>query len=239
MSGGDHTMTTIRRSNERGGGDYGWLKTQHTFSFSDYHDPKWMGFRSLRVINEDWVAPKGGFPTHPHRDMEIITYVLSGKLEHKDSLGTGSVILPGDGQRMTAGRGIRHSEANPSAAESVHLLQIWILPDKQGHEPGYEQKAFPEAEKRGKFRLIASNDGAEGSVKINQDAKLFVTLLAAGEEVTQTLAAKRHAWLQVAKGEVELNGQKLHQGDGAAISEEKKVTIKASEDAEALLFDLA
>jgi redox-sensitive bicupin YhaK (pirin superfamily) len=217
-------MVTIRPSNERGGGDYGWLKTRHTFSFNDYHDPKWMGFRSLRVINEDWVAPNGGFPTHPHRDMEIITYVLSGKLEHKDSLGTGSVILPGDGQRMTAGRGIRHSEANPSATESVHLLQIWILPDKQGHEPGYEQKSFPEVEKRGKF---------------NQDAKLFVTLLAPGDEITQSLDAKRHVWLQVAKGEVELNGQKLHQGDGAAISEEKKLTIKATEDAEVLLFDLA
>jgi hypothetical protein len=171
--------------------------------------------------------------------MEIITYVLSGKLEHKDSLGTGSVILPGDGQRMTAGRGIRHSEANPSSTESVHLLQIWIFPDKQGHEPGYEQKSFPESEKRGKLRLIASNDGAEGSVKINQDAKLFVTRLASGEEVTQSLGAKRHAWLQVAKGEVELNGQKLHQGDGAAASEEKKLTIKATEDAEVLLFDLA
>ena len=232
-------MINIRRGNERGGGNYGWLDTKHTFSFSDYWDEKWMGFRSLRVINEDWVAPSSGFPTHPHRDMEIITYVLSGQLEHKDSLGTGSVILPGDGQRMTAGRGIRHSEANPSSSESVHLLQIWILPDKQGYEPGYEQKSFPEAEKRGKFRLIASSDGAEGSVKINQDAKLFVTLLAPGEEVTQPLAAKRHAWLQVAKGEVELNGQKLHQGDGAAISEEKKLTIKATEDAEVLLFDLA
>jgi hypothetical protein len=198
-----------------------------------------MGFSVLRVINDDHVAPGKGFGTHPHRDMEIITYVLSGKLEHKDSLGTGSVILPGDGQRMTAGRGIRHSEANPSSTESVHLLQIWILPDKQGHEPGYEQRAFPEAEKRGKFRLIASSDGAEGSVKINQDAKLFVTLLAAGAEVTQALAAQRHAWLQIAKGEVELNGQKLHQGDGAAISEEKKLTIQASEDAEVLLFDLA
>jgi redox-sensitive bicupin YhaK (pirin superfamily) len=232
-------MITIRRSDERGGGDYGWLKTRHTFSFSDYEDSKWMGFRSLRVINEDWVAPKGGFPTHPHRDMEIITYVLSGKLEHKDSLGTGSVILPGDGQRMTAGRGIRHSEANASSTEAVHLLQIWILPDKHGHEPGYEQKAFPEAEKRGKFRLIASNDGAEGSVKINQDARLFATLLAPGEELTQPLGAKRYGWLQVAKGEIELNGQKLRQGDGAAISEEKKLTIKATQEAEVLLFDLA
>jgi hypothetical protein len=164
---------------------------------------------------------------------------LSGKLEHKDSLGTGSVIFPGDGQRMSAGRGIRHSEANPSTSDPVHLLQIWILPDKQGREPGYEQKSFPEAEKRGKFRLIASSDGVDGSVKINQDAKLFVTLLADGEEVTQSLAAKRHAWLQVAKGEVELNGKKLHQGDGAAISEEMKLTVKAKSDAEVLLFDLA
>ncbi|HLX85656.1 MAG TPA: pirin family protein [Terriglobales bacterium] len=232
-------MITIRRSNERGGGDYGWLKTRHSFSFSDYNDPKWMGFRSLRVINEDWVAPKSGFPTHPHRDMEIITYVLSGKLEHKDSLGTGSVILPGDGQRMTAGRGIRHSEANPSATDTVHLLQIWILPDKQGHEPGYEQRSFPEAEKRGKFRLIASNNGAEGSVKINQDAQLRVALLAPGEEVTHPLAPKRSAWVQVAKGEVELNGEKLRQGDGAAISDEKLLTVTATEDAEVLLFDLA
>jgi len=232
-------MITIRRSKERGGGDYGWLNTRHTFTFNDYWDEKWMGFRSLRVINEDWVAPNSGFPTHPHRDMEIITYVLSGKLEHKDSLGTGSVILPGDGQRMTAGRGIRHSEFNPSATEKVHLLQIWILPDKQGHEPSYEQKSFPEAEKRGRLRLIASGDGADGSVKINQDAKLFVTLLAPGEEVTHPLGGKRHAWLQVAKGEVELNGQKLNQGDGAAVSEEEKLTIKGTKDAEILLFDLA
>jgi redox-sensitive bicupin YhaK (pirin superfamily) len=232
-------MLTIRHSNDRGGGDYGWLKTQHTFSFSDYRDDKWMGFRSLRVINEDWVAPSSGFPTHPHRDMEIITYVLSGQLEHRDSLGTGSVILPGDGQRMSAGRGIRHSEYNPSPTEKVHLLQIWIMPDKQGHEPGYEQKSFPEAEKRGKLRLIASRDGAEGSVKINQDAKLFVTLLSPGDEVKHALGAKRHAWLQVAKGEVELNGKKLHQGDGAAISDEKNLTVKGIKDAEVLLFDLA
>ena len=232
-------MLTIRRSGERGGGDHGWLKTHHTFSFNDYWDEKWMGFRSLRVINEDSVAPNSGFPTHPHRDMEIITYVLSGQLEHKDSLGTGSVILPGDGQRMTAGRGIRHSEYNPSATEKVHLLQIWILPDKQGYNPGYEQKTFPEAEKRGRLRLIASNDGDDGSVKIHQDAKLFVTLLAPGEKVRHALGAKRHAWLQVAKGEVELNGQKLGQGDGAAVSDEKQLAIKASKDSEVLLFDLA
>ena len=232
-------MLTIRRSNERGGGDHGWLNTHYTFSFNDYMDDKWMGFRSLRVINEDWVAPSQGFPTHPHRDMEIITYVLSGQLEHKDSLGTGSVILPGDGQRMSAGRGIRHSEFNPSPDEKVHLLQIWILPDKNGYDPGYEQKSFPEAEKRGRLRLIASSDGSDGSVKIHQDAKLFVTLLAPGEEVRHTLGAKRHAWLQVAKGEVELNGQQLQQGDGAAVSEEKELTIKATKDAEVLLFDLA
>ena len=232
-------MLTIRRSNDRGGGDYGWLKTQHTFSFSDYWDEKWMGFRSLRVINEDWVAPSSGFPTHPHRDMEIITYVLSGQLEHKDSLGTGSVILPGDGQRMTAGRGIRHSEYNPSPTEKVHLLQIWILPDKQGHEPGYEQKTFPEAEKRGQLRLIASSDGADSSVKINQDAKLFVTLLSPGEEVKHALGAKRHAWLQVAKGEVELNGERLRQGDGTAVSDERTLSIRGTKEAEVLLFDLA
>jgi len=232
-------MITIRRSDERGGGDHGWLKTRHTFSFSDYWDDKWMGFRSLRVINEDFVGPNSGFPAHPHRDMEIITYILSGELEHKDSLGTGSVIRPGDGQRMTAGRGIRHSEFNPSATETAHLLQIWITPSKQGLEPSYEQKNFPESEKRGKLRLIASNDGADGSVKINQDAKLFVSLLAPGEEATHSLGGKRHAWLQVAKGEVELNGQKLGQGDGAAISEEKKLTIKGTKDAEVLLFDLA
>jgi quercetin 2,3-dioxygenase len=232
-------MITIRRSDERGGGDYGWLKTHHTFSFSDYLDEKWMGFRSLRVINEDWVAPSSGFPMHPHRDMEIITYVLSGQLEHKDSLGTGSVILPGDGQRMTAGRGIRHSEYNPSRSEKVHLLQIWITPDKLGYEPGYEQKSFPEAEKRGKLRLIASPGGADGSVKINQDVKVFVSLLSPGEEVRHVLAAKRYAWVQVANGEVEVNGKMLAQGDGAAVSDEKELKIKASQDAEVLLFDLA
>ena len=232
-------MITIRRSNERGGGDYGWINTRHTFSFSDYWDPRWMGFRSLRVMNEDYVAPASGFPTHPHADMEIITYVLEGKLEHKDSLGTGSVILPGDGQRMTAGRGLRHSEYNPSKTERVHLYQIWILPEKKGLEPSYEQKSFPTAEKQGKLRLIASPDAKDGSVRINQDASLYVTLLKPGEEVSHDFAGNRHGWLQVAKGSVEIAGQKLGSGDGAAISNENRVTIKSGQDSEVLLFDLA
>jgi hypothetical protein len=193
----------------------------------------------LRVINEDWVAPNTGFPTHPHRDMEIITYVLEGKLEHKDSLGTGSVILPGDGQRMTAGSGIRHSEFNPSTTDAVHLLQIWIQPEKAALPPSYEQKSFAESEKRGKLRVIASRDANNGSVKINQDAKLYVSLLKPGEEVAHEFGAGRHGWLQVARGAVEVNGKKLAQGDGAAISDEKKVSIKGADNAEVLLFDLA
>src|ERR1700745_2570254 len=232
-------MVTVRRGEERGGGNYGWLDTKHTFSFSDYWDPRWVGFRSLRVMNEDYVAPASGFPTHPHADMEIITYVLEGKLEHKDSLGTGSLILPGDGQRMTAGRGIRHSEYNPSKTDQVHLYQIWILPAKKGLEPSYEQKTFPAEEKQGKLRLIASHDAADGSVKINQDAQLYVSLLKSGEEVTHAFANNRYGWLQVAKGSVELNGKTLEQGEGAAISDELKVTIKGTEDSEVLLFDLA
>jgi redox-sensitive bicupin YhaK (pirin superfamily) len=233
------TMITVRRGNERGGGDYGWLNTKHTFSFSDYWDSRWMGFRSLRVINEDYVAPSSGFPMHPHGDMEIITYVLEGKLEHKDSLGTGSVILPGDGQHMTAGRGIRHSEYNPSSTEPVHLYQIWILPGKKGLEPSYEQKSFPIEEKQARLRLIASPDAQDGSVKINQDARLYVTLLKSGEEVTHAFGKNRHGWLQVAKGGVELHGQKLEQGDGAAISDEQRLTITGVKDREVLLFDLA
>jgi redox-sensitive bicupin YhaK (pirin superfamily) len=232
-------MITIRRSDERGGGDFGWLNTHFTFSFDQYYDPRFMGFRSLRVMNEDWVQPGQGFPLHPHRDMEVITYVLEGALEHKDSLGTGAVIRPGDGQRMSAGRGIRHSEANPSKTDPVHLLQIWITPDRTGHEPGYEQKTFPEAEKRGRLRLIASPDGKDGSVTIHQDAKLYVSLLAPGQEVKHELDKGRYAWLQVAKGAVELNGKPLDQGDGAAVSEEQKLTIKGTKDAEVLLFDLA
>jgi len=232
-------MITLRRSTERGHANHGWLDSRFSFSFSEYYDPRFMGFRSLRVINEDKVAPQGGFPTHPHRDMEIITYVLEGALEHKDSLGTGSIIRPGDGQRMSAGTGIRHSEFNPSSTEPVHLLQIWITPDREGHQPSYEQKNFPEEEKRGKLRLVASPDGAEGSVTIHQDAKLYATLLAPEQEVRHPLSTGRHAWLQVAKGKVELNGRELSQGDGAAISNEPSVNLKGKEDAEVLLFDLA
>jgi redox-sensitive bicupin YhaK (pirin superfamily) len=232
-------MIDIRRSDERGGGDFGWLKTQHSFSFDTYHDPRFMGFRSLRVINEDWVEGGHGFPLHPHRDMEIITYVLDGALEHKDSMGNGSTIRPGDGQRMSAGTGIRHSEANSSKTDPAHLLQIWILPDRRSHEPGYEQKAFPEAEKQGKLRLIASPDGTAGSVTIHQDAKLYASLLKPGQEVKHELGKGRYAWLQVAKGAVEMNGQDLSQGDGAAVSDEKTLVVKGTADAEILLFDLA
>jgi redox-sensitive bicupin YhaK (pirin superfamily) len=232
-------MITIRRSNERGGGDFGWLNTKHTFSFDTYHDPRFMGFRSLRVINEDWVQGGHGFPMHPHRDMEIITYVLEGALEHKDSMGNGSTIRPGDGQRMSAGTGVRHSEANSSESDPAHLLQIWIQPDRSGHKPGYEQKAFPEAEKRGKLRLIASPDGRDGSVRINQDARLYAVLLKPGETVKHELAGGRYAWVQVAKGSVEVNGKALSQGDGAAVSEEQELAVKGTSEAEILLFDLA
>ena len=232
-------MIQVRRSDERGGGDYGWLNTRHTFSFDQYRDPNFMGFRSLRVMNEDWVAPGQGFPMHPHRDMEIITYLLDGALEHKDSMGNGSIIRPGDGQRMSAGTGVQHSEANSSQTEAAHLLQIWIFPDRRGHTPSYQQKQFPEADKRGKLRLLASPDGEDGSVTIHQDAKLFVSLLAPGQEVVHELKKGRYAWFQVAKGAVDVNGKVLNQGDGAAISDEQNVTIKATQDSEVLLFDLA
>ncbi len=231
-------MIEIRPSNERGGGDYGWLNTRHTFSFDQYHDSRWTAFHSLRVINEDHLAPGAGFPMHPHRDMEIITYVLEGALAHKDSMGNGSIIRPGDGQRMSAGTGVRHSEANPSTKDPVHLLQIWIVPDRKGHEPGYEQKSFPEEEKRGRLRLIATPDGAEGSVTIHQDAKLYVSLLNPGEQLQHDIARGRFGWLQVAKGAVELNGTGLKQGDGAA-TDAQRLVIKGTEASEVLLFDLA
>ncbi len=232
-------MIKLLRSDDRGRTQWEWLDSRHSFSFGDYYDPANMGFRALRVINEDWVKPAAGFPRHPHRDMEIITYVLEGALEHRDSLGNGSLIQPGDGQRMSAGKGILHSEMNSSPDAPVHLLQIWILPERKGLEPGYEQKAFPREEKRGRLRLIASPDAAAGSVKIFQDARLFVALLEKDEAVEHALAAGRHAWLQVARGSVMLNGQPLAAGDGAAVSDEPSVRISGQDAAEVLLFDLA
>jgi len=231
-------VITVRRAAERGQGDHGWLLTRHTFSFADYYDPRFMGFRALRVINEDTVAPGAGFPTHAHRDMEIVSYVLEGALEHKDSLGTGSVIRPGDVQRMSAGTGVRHSEFNASRTDPVHFLQIWIEPAKTGIAPGYEQKAFSEADKRGRLRLVASPDGAEGSLTIHQDARVYATVLAPGEAVTHRLAPRRHAWVQVTRGALTVGGEPLAQGDGAAISAEADVLIVGETDAEALLFDL-
>jgi quercetin 2,3-dioxygenase len=235
-------MIQVRRAKERGHADHGWLDTFHTFSFSDYYDPKFMGFRSLRVINEDWVQPGYGFPTHPHRDMEIITVVLEGSLEHKDSMGTGSVIRPGEVQKMSAGTGVRHSEFNHSKSEPVHLYQIWILPEKEGITPMYEQKAIPAEEKQGKLKLVASPSGGNGSsaVKLYQDAELFTTQLAKSDSVEYELGDKRYAWIQVARGTVNVNGQELKAGDGAAVSQEKKLQITGSADqSELLLFDLA
>jgi redox-sensitive bicupin YhaK (pirin superfamily) len=228
----------IRAAKERGHADHGWLDTWHTFSFADYHDPQFMGFRVLRVINEDVVAPGRGFPTHGHRDMEIITYVLEGALQHRDSLGTGSIIRPGEVQRMSAGTGVRHSEANASSTEPVRLLQIWIEPARLGIEPGYEQKAFTDEDKRDRLRLVASADGAEGSVTLHQDARIYATLLGAGQSAERPLAPGRHAWIQVARGALTVNGERLGHGDGAAVSAEAAVTLVGEQDAEALLFDL-
>ena len=232
-------MISVRKASERGHFDFGWLDTYHTFSFGDYYDPRFMGFRSLRVINEDRVQPGRGFPTHGHRDMEIITYILRGGLEHKDSMGNGSVIYPGEVQRMSAGTGVRHSEYNHAPDEVVHLLQIWIEPDTLGIAPGYEQKFFADEERRGHLRLIAAPDGQDGAVQIKQDARVYAALLEEGEEVRHELSPGRHAWVQVARGAVELNGQPLQQGDGAAVSDETTLTIAARGPAEVLLFDLA
>lgn len=232
-------MITLRRSNERGHFDHGWLNTFHTFSFDQYYDPRYMGFRTLRVINEDFVAAGRGFPKHGHSDMEIITYILEGALKHEDSMGNGSVIRPGDVQRMTAGTGVRHSEQNASDQERVHLLQIWILPNTEGLEPGYEQKAFSEDERRGQLRLIASEDGREGSVLVHQDVSLFASVLPAGQEVEHTIDPLRYAWIQVARGSISVNDQKAEQGDGLVVVAESSFTIQAHEPAELLLFDLA
>jgi redox-sensitive bicupin YhaK (pirin superfamily) len=232
-------MINIRKSNDRGRANHGWLDTHFTFSFADYFDPEHVQFRTLRVMNDDRVAGSGGFPMHPHRDMEIVTYVLEGALEHRDSLGHGSVIKPGDVQYMSAGSGVTHSEFNPSKTEPVHLYQIWMLPEKKGLKPAYDQKNFDEAEKRGKLRLVASPDGRDGSLKIRQDNQLYATVLGAGDSVKHALKPERYAYVQVARGSVRLNGQQLAEGDGAAISAEKSVELTGVKDAEVLLFDLA
>ncbi len=232
-------MINIRKAGDRGHFDFGWLDTYHTFSFDQYYDPAHIHFRSLRVINEDRVQPAHGFPTHSHRDLEIITYILSGGLEHRDSMGNGSVIRPSDVQRMTAGTGVSHSEFNASNIEPVHLLQIWILPESQDLPPSYEEKHFSDEERRDRLRLIASNDGRDGSVTIHQDAEVYAALLDAGKAVTHTLAEDRYAWLQIARGAISLNEVELKEGDGAAVSNQSELTIKARDQAEVLLFDLA
>jgi redox-sensitive bicupin YhaK (pirin superfamily) len=232
-------MLTIRKADERGHFDHGWLNTYHTFSFAEYYDPAHLGFRALRVINEDRVQPGRGFPTHAHNDMEILSYVLDGELEHKDSMGNGSIIRPGDVQRMSAGTGVRHSEYNPSKEAPVHFLQIWILPERHGLVPGYEQKPFAEADTRNRLRVIASPDGRDGSVTIHQDVEVYLARLDAGHEIVQPLRVHRHGWVQVARGAVLLNGEPLSAGDGAAVTDEPALTIRASQPAEVLLFDLA
>jgi hypothetical protein len=232
-------MPTVRRASDRGHESYGWLDTRHTFSFGDYHDPRHMGFRALRVINDDRVTPKRGFPSHPHRDMEIITYVLDGALEHKDSMGNGSVIRPGDVQRMSAGTGVVHSEYNHSASEPVRFLQIWIVPAERGTPPSYEQKTFAPEERRDRLRLVASPDGAAGSVVVHQDVRLYAALLGPGARVAHALGEGRHAWVQVASGKVRAGELELGEGDGLAIDGAAGVELEGIEPGEVLLFDLA
>jgi quercetin 2,3-dioxygenase len=231
-------MINIRRSNERGHANHGWLDTNFTFSFADYYDPAFMGFRDLRVINEDIVEPAQGFPKHGHRDMEIITYVISGELSHRDSMGNGETIRPSEVQRMTAGTGVLHSEYS-SPTDRTHLLQIWILPEKRNLQPGYEQKLFSREEKEGRLRLIASRGGDDGSVHINQDVRLYASILKSGEAVSHELADGRHAWIQLISGRLDVNGEELNAGDGAAVSDEALVSIKAlADNSEFLFFDL-
>jgi redox-sensitive bicupin YhaK (pirin superfamily) len=233
----DEVMKTIRRANERGHAEHGWLDSYHTFSFADYYDPRWTGYRSLRVINDDLVMPGQGFGTHPHRDMEIITYVLSGKLEHKDSMGNGRVIRPGEFQYMAAGTGVRHSEFNPSPDEAVHFLQIWIVPDRTGLDPRYAEKSLGDAAP-GRLHLVASKSGRDGSFTVNQDADLYLAKLDAGNAITAALKPGRHAWVHVAEGEVKLNGETLKTGDAAAISDEAQVQLAATSPSQVLVFDL-
>ena len=232
-------MIQIRKSDTRGHANLGWLDSRFSFSFAEYFDPQHVEFRTLRVMNDDRIAGGGGFPTHPHRDMEIVTYVLDGELAHKDSMGNGSVIKPGDVQYMSAGTGVAHSEFNASDKTPVHMYQIWMFPDKQGYTPTYDQKHFSAVEKQGKLRLVVSSDGRDGSVKIRQGNELYATVLAPGESVKHSLQSERHAYVQVARGSVTLNGTKLAAGDGAAVSQEKALELTGVEDAEVLLFDLA
>ena len=232
-------MITIRKSAERGHADHGWLNSYHTFSFAGYRDPAHMGFRSLRVINEDRVAAGQGFGTHAHHDMEIVSYVLDGELEHKDSMGNGEILRPGEFQRITAGTGITHSEFNPSANRPTHFYQIWLLPERKGIEPGYEQKAFEAAGRQNRFQLVASRDGREGSLLIHQDAQIYLADVQAGASLTRELAGDRHAWLQVLRGSLTVNGHSLQAGDAAAASDEGRLTIHGDEQAELMLFDLA
>ena len=231
-------MIRVRRANERGHFNHGWLNTYHTFSFGDYRDPEHMSFRVLRVMNEDWVAAGRGFGTHPHRDMEIVTYVLEGALEHKDSMGNGEVLRPGEFQRMSAGTGITHSEFNPSENEPVHLYQIWLFPEERGLRPSYEQKRFADAEMANQLRVVASPDARDGSLTIHQDASIYLAKLDRGRDVAHELVAGRYGWLQVLRGSLAVNGTTLQTGDGAAISDEQTLDISAAEGAELMLFDL-
>ena len=232
-------MIVRRPSEQRGRANHGWLDSRHTFSFADYHDPAHMGFRSLRVINEDRVQPSQGFGTHAHRDMEIISYVLEGELSHKDNMGTGSVIRPGDVQRMSAGKGVLHSETNPSHNKPAHFFQIWLRPVERGITPSYEQKRFDDAEKQGRLRLVASPDGRDGSITVHSDAELYAGLFKPGDAAHLDMRPGRHAWVQVARGDVTVNGESLAAGDGAAVSDESALDLTARSDAEVLVFDLA
>lgn len=231
-------MMTIRKAAERGHADHGWLDSHHTFSFADYHDPAHMGFRALRVINDDRVAPGRGFGAHPHRDMEIISYVLEGALAHRDSTGTGAEIRPGDVQRMSAGTGVVHSEHNASRTEPVHFLQIWLLPNQRGIRPSYEQKRFSDEEKTGRLRLVASPEGEDGSVTIHSDARVHAGILDAGQSATLALAPDRHAYVHVARGEVRVGGQHLNEGDGLFVSDERALTVEGVARGEVLVFEL-
>lgn len=231
-------MMTVRPREERGHADHGWLDSHHTFSFADYYDPRHMGFRTLRVINEDRVEPARGFGTHPHRDMEIISYVLEGGIQHRDSMGTGSVIRPGDVQRMSAGTGVTHSEFNASQTDPVHFLQIWLMPSRRGLSPSYEQKTFSAGEKQGRLRVVASPDGREGSISVNTDATLYAGVFGGGERGALELSPGRHAWVQVARGSVRVNGTELREGDGAALSGESRVEVEGTSGGEVLVFDL-